>query len=181
MKQLFSIITCLAALVIACASCDDTKTYAEELADQKAAIQQFMADSSFTVVDTLPSVVPWPKGVYYKTETGVYVHVVDTGRCVNKNIPKNTLYTLRYVEVAMDGERGYYNIDGTGDPLEILYNNVDTDAEYGDCAAWHEGLDYVGDKGCIQMIVPASQGFSAYSNSSVLTAKYYELHYTLWK
>ncbi|MCX6307369.1 MAG: DUF4827 family protein [Bacteroidia bacterium] len=181
MRKIFPFVALLALLAIAISSCDSNLTYANQLDAEKSSIKKFIADSSFQVVDAVPSIVPWPDGVYYLTKSGLYVHVIDTGASVSKSIQTNTVISVRFVEIDMAGVQGYTNMYGTGDPVELLYNNVSTSATFGDCKAWHEGLTYVGDGGCIQMIVPASLGWSMYTSTAALTAKFYELRYTFWK
>jgi hypothetical protein len=181
MRKILSVAAFFTLLAIAFSSCSSSLTYANQLAEEKSSIKDFIATNNFKVVDTIPSVVPWPDGVYYLTESGLYIHVVDTGLFVNTAIETNTVISVRFDETDMSGEQGYTNMYGTGDPVELLYNNVSTTATYGDCLAWHEGLDYVGDGGHVQMIVPASLGWSMYTTTSALTAMYYELRYTFWK
>jgi len=181
MRKIFSVAALFALLAIALSSCSSSLTYANQLADEKTSIKDFITTNHYKVVDTIPSVVPWPDSVYYLTKSGLYVHVLDTGAFVNKSIQTNTVISVRFNETDMAGEQGYTNMYGTGDPVELLYNNVSSSATYGDCLAWHEGLDYVGDGGRIQMIVPASLGWSMYTSSTALTAMYYELRYTFWK
>ncbi len=181
MRKLFPVAALLALLAIAISSCDSNLTYANQLDAEKTSIKDFISRNNYKVVDTIPSIVPWPTGVYYLTKSGLYVHVIDTGAFVNKAIQTNTVISVRFLENDMAGELGYTNMYGAADPVELLYNNVSTSATYGDCKAWHEGLTYVGDGGNIQMIVPASLGWSMYTSSAALTAKFYELKYTFWK
>ncbi len=181
MRKIFPVAALLALVAMAISSCSSSLTYANQLDEEKTSIKDFIATNQYKVVDTIPSVVPWPDGVYYLTESGLYVHVLDTGKFVNKSIQTNTVISVRFVETDMAGEQGYTNMYGTGDPVELLYNNVSSSVTYGDCLAWHEGLDYVGDGGRIQMIVPASLGWSMYTSSAALTAMSYELSYTFWK
>lgn len=181
MRKIFPVIALLALVAIAISSCSNSLTYANQLAEEKTAIQDFITNNNYKVVDTIPTVVPWPDGVYYLTKSGLYVHVLDTGLVVNKSIETNTVISVRFVETELNGNIGYSNMYGTGDPIELLYNNVSSSSSFGDCLAWHEGLDYVGDGGRIQMIVPASIGWSMYTSSLALTAMSYELSYTFWK
>lgn len=185
MRKIFPVAALFALLAIAMSSCDSNLTYANQLDAEKQSIKDFIANNNYKVVDTIPSVVPWPTGIYYLTESGLYVHVLDTGKLVNKAIETNTVVSVRFTETDMSGVQGYTNMNGTGEPVELLYNNVSTntdlDATFADCLAWHEGLDFVGDGGRIQMIVPASIGWSMYTTTLALTAKFYELRYTFWK
>jgi hypothetical protein len=183
MRKIFPFAALLALLALAISSCDSNLTYANQLSAEKTSIKDFIANNNYKVVDTIPSVVPWPTGVYYLTKSGLYVHVLDTGTFVNKKIETNTVISVRFTETSMAGVQGYTNMNGTGDPVELLYNNVSTNTkvDFADCKAWHEGLTYVGDGGRIQMIVPASLGWSMYTSTAALTAKFYELRYAFWK
>ncbi|MCX6308244.1 MAG: DUF4827 family protein, partial [Bacteroidia bacterium] len=178
MRKIFPLVTLIALLAVAISSCDSNLTYANQLDAEKQSIKDFISNNNYQVVDTIPSIVPWPTGVYYLTKSGLYVHVLDTGAYVNKAIQTNTVINVRFVETDMAGVTGYTNMSGTGNPVELLYNNVSTSATFGDCKAWHEGLTYVGDGGHVQMIVPASLGWSMYTSTAALTAKFYELRYT---
>lgn len=172
----------IVVIFIALSSCNDQATYAEMLADEKSSIQNFIDEKGIIVTSDYPDEIPFPDNVYYLTETGLYIHVIDTGRAVNDSLPKNTVVLVRFVETDMEGDTTYSNMFGTSDPYEILYNNVQTKASYGDCKAWHEPLTYVGDGGHVNLIVPTKLGMSMYLNSSTkLTACFYDLRYTFWK
>ena len=181
MRKFFPIAALIALLAFAISSCDSDLTYANQLEAEKTSIKDFIANNNIKVVKTIPTIVPWPTGVYYLTKSGLYVHVLDTGALVNKALETNTVISVRFTETNMSGVKGFTNMSGTGDPVELLYNNVSSSATFGDCLAWHEGLDFVGDGGSIQMIVPASIGWSMYTSTTALTAMFYELSYTFWK
>lgn len=180
MKQRFCVMALVAMLSGSVFyACSDSKTYAEKLADQNESIASFMKRHGYMVTHEVPTVVPWPDGVFYQTESGLYVHVLDTGTRVIDTIPDNTLITIRYEETYMNDTSLYCNMYSSDSPCEILYNNVNSSASYQDCKAWHEALDYVGDKGHVYLIVPASIGWSAYSDD--VTAAFYDLRYAFWK
>ena len=180
MKQRFIIFALFAVFVAAgiISSCSSSETYAEELKSENSSISTFLSDRGYTVVSVKPKTVPWPDGVFFQDSLGLYVHVVDTGTCIIDSIPRNTVICVRYVETSMAGDTTYSNMYDSGDPAEILYNNISS-VTWGDCKAWHEALRYVGDKGHVQLIVPADLGMSTYSSS--LTARYYDLRYTFWR
>lgn len=176
MKQQFCILALFAMLAGTFYSCDDTKTYAEELADENASIKSFMNLRHYTVTNEIPTTVPWPDNVFYKTESGMYIHVLSTGTGVVDTIPYNRPICVRFQEYYMNDSTGYSNMNGSDSPYEILYNNVNSSATYGDCLAWHEALDYVGyDGGHAYIIAPSKVGWSAYS--SEVTAAFYDLRY----
>ncbi|MDD4921032.1 MAG: DUF4827 family protein [Bacteroidales bacterium] len=180
MKQRFCIFALLALLAGCFLSCNDTKTYAEQLAEEEASIDAFMDLRGYTLTSVVPDEVPWPEGVFYKTESGLYVHVVDTGKCV-KTIPRNTPISVRYVEMSMDNDSTYGNMDSPFEPFHINYGKVSSSVSFGNCQAWHEALDYVGDGGYVYIIAPAEIGMSAYTGNSELTARFYELRYDFWE
>lgn len=181
MKRIHGLFLLLIILGGIALSCSDTQTYAEQLANEKSDIKAFMKERGYTVTTKYPDTIPFPKGVFYKTESGLYIHVLDTGAHVIDTIPTDTPIEIRYLETSMDGDTTYSNMYNSNDPYEIFYNNVQTSTTYGDCKAWHEGLTYVGDGGWVYMIVPSKLGMSAYSSStSTLVPCFYELRYKFW-
>ncbi|MCE5175053.1 MAG: DUF4827 family protein [Bacteroidales bacterium] len=178
MKQRFCIFALFAILAGAFYSCSDSETYAEQLAAEKASISAFMKSRGYTVTSTIPKKVPWPDSVFYKTESGLYIHVIDTGTYFIDTIPKNRPICVRYFEINMDGDTTYGNMNSAAFPEVINYNNVCSATTYGDCLAWHEALTYVGNNGHVLIIAPADLGMSYYSStSSSLAAYFYELRF----
>ncbi|MCK9310647.1 MAG: DUF4827 domain-containing protein [Bacteroidales bacterium] len=177
MKQRFYIFALFAILSGTLYSCSDTETYAEQLAAEKASISAFMKSRGYTVTSTIPKDVPWSDGIFYKTESGLYIHVIDTGTYFIDTIPKNRPICVRYLEINMDEDTTYSNMYSSIPPMDINYNNVCSSTTYGDCLAWHEALDYVGNNGHVFIIAPANIGMSYYTNTSALTACFYELRF----
>lgn len=194
MKKLTLILTgfLCSVLPLWISSCDDSKTYAEQLEEEEEYIRLFMNKHEFVTTENIPDTVPWidanNRRLFYKTEDGLYIHVLDTGLSVG-TIKKNTLVCVRYTEMSVKGDSvTYSNMNSSYDPVEINYGTVYTGGSYtssyywGDCEAWHKGLDYVGDYGHVMMIVPSDLGMPAYMNSNTeLLAHYYELCYTFWR
>lgn len=168
-------------LVVSLVACDKTETYADQLALEKSTIKAFMNDSGYTVTTVYPDTIPFPDGVFYKNEEGLYIHVIDTGYSVQKYIPKNTPYEVRYLEINLSTRAVLQNMYGaTNDAFEIFYNYIQSTVSYGDCKAWHQALSYVGDHGHVYLIVPTSLGMSVYSSTTKsLTPCFYELRYKL--
>ncbi|HKL92893.1 MAG: DUF4827 family protein [Bacteroidales bacterium] len=169
----------LCMLMVGLSACDDTKTYAEQLADEKESIQVFMENRGYTVSRDEPETVPYPEGVFYLTESGLYIHVLDTGALVETPLETNREFTVRFYEVSMDGDTIYQDMAGSSQPYKLYYNTVQSARSHGDCLAWHEPLSYVGDGGHVYIIAPTKLGMSMYTSSStVLTPRFYELRYT---
>lgn len=167
-------------LVLSFMACDNTETYADQLAIEKATIKEFMKDSGYTVTSVYPDTIPFPEGVFFKNEEGLYIHVIDTGSSVPLSIPRNTLYLIRFMELNLMEKTVIHNMYGaTNNPKEIFYNNIQITVSHGDCKAWHQALRYVGDGGHVYLIVPTSLGMPVYSSTTrSLTPCFYELRYT---
>ncbi len=180
----------LLAFTLLLASCNkDVITYAEQLEAEQESIHQFMDNNDFLKIDSVPSQIPWEdeegRKLFYLSESGLYLHVVDTGLQAGKT-QKNTLVCIRYIERSMEGDTSYTNMHYATDPIEIYFNTVSTGTTsstyfWGDCKAWHEPLNYVGDLGHVMIIAPAGIGMPYYSAGNTMMARYYELRYTFWK
>lgn len=180
----------LLAFTLLLASCNkDVITYAEQLEAEQESIHQFMDNNDFLKIDSVPSQIPWEdeegRKLFYLSESGLYLHVVDTGLQAGKT-QKNTLVCIRYIERSMEGDTSYTNMHYATDPIEIYFNTVSTGTTsstyfWGDCKAWHEPLNYVGDLGHVMIIAPAGIGMPYYSAGNNMIARYYELRYTFWK
>jgi len=182
MNRLTLYLSCFLMVATGLVSCDDTETYAEQLAQEKEDIKSFMKERGYTTTSTYPDTIPFPEGVFYRTSSGLYIHVLDTGTSIRSYIPENTVYLVRFLETDMSGDTIYQNInDASGDPYTIYYDNVQTSVSYGDCEAWHEPLEYIGNEGHVYLIVPTELGMPVYSSTTTsLTPCFYELRYTLW-
>lgn len=191
MKKLSSF---LSVLLLACSvvfiACDEQKTYAEQLEEMQDNIKSFMSIHDYKITETIPESVPWIDAdstrLFYETESGLYIHLIDTGLQAG-GVKKGTVLSVRYSEMSVNGDSvTYSNMRGSYEPVEICYGTVNTGSSssyyWGDCQAWHEPLEYVGDYGHVMIIAPADIGMPIYNNSSTeLLAHYYELKYTFWR
>lgn len=177
-------------LLLPLMACNKQKTYAEQLDEMQRDITSFMANHRFVATDKLPQGCPWVDSegheLFYQTESGLYIHVADTGRQAG-GVKKGQEIAVRYTEMSVRGDTvTYSNMKGSHDPQIINYGTVYTGSGstyfWGDCQAWHEALDYVGDYGRVKLIVPTDLGMPIYNQSQVqLLAHYYELSFTFWR
>ncbi|MCC8186817.1 MAG: DUF4827 domain-containing protein [Bacteroides sp.] len=87
-------------------SCDNSKTYAEKLADERKAINKYIADHNIKVIpeeeflkDTVTDV---SKNEYVYFDTGVYMQIVDRGtEEVTDTFRNNDIVLARYVEYSI--------------------------------------------------------------------------------
>lgn len=187
-KTIILTISCI--LLLAFSSCQDYKTYAQQLEEMEEYIEDFMKQHDYVITETKPDAVPWldDKGrrMFYETETGVYMHVIDTGLQAG-HVKKGQVVCVRYTEMSVKGDSiTYSNLNSAYEPVEICFGTVNTGGNYsyywGDCPAWHEALTYVGDYGHVMLIAPTDQGMPIYNNSQIeLLSHFYELKFTFWK
>ena len=84
MKKLTLFFLSLLACGLAIQACDNTKTYAEMLEDEKDAIKAFIRDSSITVISQTEfyrndSTTDVNKNEYVQLASGVYMQIIDKG------------------------------------------------------------------------------------------------------
>ena len=187
MKTLRTTILLLAAVLTGLTACSKYKTYAQQLEEMEDSIDAFMLAHDYVEVPTMPASVPWTdsqgRRQFYKTSSGLYLHVADTGYSAG-HVKKGQVVYVRYTEMSVKGDSiTYSNMKGASPPVEICYGTVNTGMSnnyyWGDCQAWHEPLQYVGDYGHVMVIAPTDLGMPVYNQSQAeLLAHYYELRYT---
>ncbi|MCD8081367.1 MAG: DUF4827 domain-containing protein, partial [Bacteroides sp.] len=103
-------------------SCDNSKTYAEKLADERKAINKYIADHNIKVIleeeflkDTVTDV---SKNEYVYFDTGVYMQIVDRGtEEVTDTFRNNDIVLARYVEYSIMTGDTIIDITDTSNPL----------------------------------------------------------------
>lgn len=182
MKKLQFVLPVLCSLFIFLISCKDEETYAEQLANEKKEIADYISWKGIKVVKTLPQGDSWPEDEYYLTDNGLYINVEKIGDNPDSVLAVNKEICIRFTEKDLSVNNDtitYTNIGNNAEPVTIYYNNVQN-TSYGDCSAWHEALSYVGDNSIVHMIVPSKLGWSTYYNNT-LTPRYYYIRYTYAK
>ena len=107
MKFVFRTLLALAALTLTISACTDDQTYAKDLANEKKLIADFIKRNNITVVETMPEV--WAPGVFYKTKSGLYFRLTETGDTTKKI----EAFINDSLEIGLDGfminsnEKGY--------------------------------------------------------------------------
>ena len=102
MKKLTLFFFALLAVCLAFQACDNSKTYAEMLEEEKDAIKAFIKDSSIVVISqsefyAQDSTTDVSRNEYVQLASGVYMQIVDKG---------STNHTYLNGEM-MDAERSY--------------------------------------------------------------------------
>ena len=168
MKRISHLFFLVFLMSLLASSCSSTKTYAELLDDEKAAIKAYINRNNIEVVSTFPTDTPWVKNgksIYVLTSSGLYFHMVNQGDTTNKDtlVLKNTVVP-RFMQ---------YTLSAVADTISN-WSTIDypypSDFTYGDltqsCKAFHEAASYLKRNDTeAKLIVPSSIGFSTELNS----------------
>lgn len=181
MKKLTLFFLALFAVSFAFQACDNTKTYAEMLDDEKDAIKAFIKDSNIVVISqsefyARDSTTDVSKNEYVQLASGVYMQIVDKGSSNPADtIKPNDVILVRFEErglMAVDGVKSY--LSNLNDPTlvdEFKYTVTSSSIagiftkgymylSYGTSvpAGWLVALSYVRDGAHVKLIVPSKMG-----------------------
>ncbi|AVM53249.1 uncharacterized protein DUF4827 [Bacteroides zoogleoformans] len=181
MKKLTLFFFALFALGLAFQACDNTKTYAEMLEDEKNAIKAFIKDSNIVVISqsefyAQDSTTDVSKNEYVQLASGVYMQIVDKGSAnPADSIKPNDLILVRFEEhglMAVNGSKSYlsnlseptivdeFRYTVTSSSIAGLFIQGYMRASYGTSvpAGWLVALSYVRDGAHVKLIVPSKMG-----------------------
>ncbi len=146
-------------------SCSNTKTYAQQLDDEQALIKAYIKRNNINVLTSLPANKDWHDNDYYKSGSGIYFHLVDSGSTMDTTTIrlKNTVVP-RYKQYALalnsDTISNWNTIDFPY-PADFVYGDLSQS-----CKAFQEAATYMKrNDSQAKIIVPSSIGFTADQNS----------------
>lgn len=182
MKKIFAFIYSLMALTIIFYACDDTKTYAEMMEEEDNAIEEFIRDSSITVISQSQfyandSVTDVSKNEYVQLASGVYMQIVNKGSVnLADTIRPNEEVLVRFSEYSLfDKQITISNLDlpymvdrfryvVSSSSIAGIFSTEDVGAMYyyyGSTtvpAGWLAALAYIRDGAHVKLIVPHKMG-----------------------
>ncbi len=195
MKRGFNVLLILfAGMVIL--SCGNMKSYTEMLEDEKKAISRLIDREGLEILKNMPSDYKFAPNEYVKLDNDVYLQIVDTGDgtratqystrilcrfTANRFMMDSTTYQTRFSNFGP-------NSNGTS-PVEFLYGSVSVIAQssstdYQDALegfmseGMQAGLEYVGNKGKVRLIVPFKVG-SSYDQQNGYPVHFENLEYKI--
>ena len=200
MKNILGLLTFALLTFVMFPSCDDSKTYAEMMEEERELIKQFMADSSFYSVDNMPADTVFAPKEFLLFSDGLYMQIEDKGS--GKSFESGMEVTVRFTELRLhDGvvisnnkssAQGLnpdvfrYQVSGsTQSGIFIAENDSETSymaSLYGSTAVpsgWLVPLKYIKDGGKVRLIVPHKLGQS--DALYYVYPCYYELQYGISK
>ena len=188
MKKLYIVILCVLGLAFVTQSCNKTKTYAQYLKEENKAIDKFISQNKFTVLENFPTNSVFKSNEFYRDPaTGVYYNIVELGDTASANMAKlgEEIYVrfsgLRYFASANDSTK-YSNTDPIRSPFPetIIYRgpvSVNNRSLYSNTTpAWAVPLTRIGHTGKVKMIVPFNMG-SASDQQNYSTTYYDNVEY----
>lgn len=147
-------------------SCSNTKTYAQQLDDEQALIKAYIKRNNINVLTSLPANKNWRENDYYKSGSGLYFHLVDSGKLATPGDTLKSKYTVvpRYKQYALalnSDTISYWNTIDFAFPSDFIYEDYTQS-----CLGFQEAVKYMKRIDSeAKLIVPSSLGFSTDKNS----------------
>ncbi len=196
MKKLTLFFFALLAVCLAFQACDNSKTYAEMLEEEKDAIKAFIKDSSIVVISqsefyAQDSTTDVSRNEYVQLASGVYMQIVDKGSTNPADTVKpNDLILVRFEEqglIAVGGVKSYITDINTDCLDEFRYSVTSSSIAglftkglyayyHGSSvpAGWLVALNYIRNGAHVKLIVPSKMGQSDAMRD--VHPYYYDLH-----
>ena len=178
MKKLTLFFFALLAVCFAFQACDNSKTYAEMLEEEKDAIKAFIKDSSIVVISqsefyAQDSTTDVSRNEYVQLASGVYMQIVDKGSTNPADtIKPNDLVLVRFEEQGLISGTYLSNLNSPTIVDEFRYTVTSSSIagiftqgymlmtyQYSAVpAGWLVALSYVRDGAHVKLIVPSKMG-----------------------
>jgi len=175
MKLITKIFVVTITLGVFFSSCIDEVTYSDQLKTEKDLIAAFISRNNITVVTEKPTQVPYPENVYYKTQSGLYINIVDAGETTGDSLEIYDELVFRYLKYTLTENAdtaSYLNTLESREPVSFyFYDFTQTQS----CKGWHEAASYMKYNNAVARIIVYSKlGFS--SDLSAVIPYGYEIY-----
>ena len=185
MKKIIGGIAFLVLVSIVAASCSKSETYADKLKKERKAINRLIDNNGFKIIYTYPKDGVFKENEFFHdSNSGIYLHVVDSGNGTRASKEHRTGVLVRYKNTIrpMYSDTVFYQNTGqsvseTNDWIDFNYNQTTSYISYYESAGYSNyffkspgmvaPLEYVGDGAIVKLIVPFDSG-------SGFQASYYE-------
>ena len=195
MKKLTLFFFALLAVCLAFQACDNSKTYAEMLEEEKDAIKAFIKDSSIVVISqsefyAQDSTTDVSRNEYVQLASGVYMQIVDKGSTNPADtIKPNDLILVRFMEYGLMEQAvtlsnlneptvvDEFRYTVTSSSIAGLFTQGYMLMAYSSSAVpagWLVALSYIRDGAHVRLIVPSKMGHT--SAMQQVYPYYYDLH-----
>ena len=178
MKKLTLFFLALITVCLGFQACDDTKTYAEMLEEEKDGIKDFIKKNNIKVISqsefyAKDSMTDVSKNEYVQLASGVYMQIVDKGsENIADTVKNNDLILVRFLEYnILSKDTTLSNLNEPAIVDEFKYTMSSSSiagiftqgymlAYYNSSvpAGWLVPLSYVRDRAHVKLIVPSKMG-----------------------
>ncbi|WP_321333468.1 DUF4827 domain-containing protein [uncultured Bacteroides sp.] len=180
MKKLTLLFIALLSVGALFQACDNTKTYADMLADEKDAINAFIKDNNIKVISQAEfekdTVTDLATNEYVGFSNGVYMQIVDRGE--GDTVKSRDVILVRFMEYDIlqkdttsvsnydtDGWVDAFNYTASGTTVSGQFTEGNMLSAYGGNvpAGWLIPLKYIRDRAHVKLIVPSKMGHTVAS------------------
>lgn len=177
MKKLTLFFFALLAVCLGFQACDNTKTYAEMLDDEKNVINEFIKKNNIKVISQSEfyeqdSTTNVAENEYVQLASGVYMQIVDGGPVKTDTVKNNDQVLVRFMEYSLfDADTVVSNLHEPAVVDEFRYTVSSSSiagrfvqgymySYYGSSvpAGWLVPLTYVANRAHVKLIVPSKMG-----------------------
>jgi len=188
MRKTVIFVLSFTTLVVVNIACNKQKSTQEYLREEKKAIERYIDREGIIVVTTYPKST-YPNGQfkaneYFKTNEGLYIHVVDSGNGQRVKLREEVQVRfdyMYYVKTFVSGDTSRLTLPFYYFPQQFIYGQSNYGKSSADlsCDGWAIPLAYVGEGAIVDLIIPSALGTS-YDNSypNFNTVFYRNLTYT---
>jgi hypothetical protein len=162
MRKFLIIISWFVALLWVAASCNESKTMQEYLREEKKAIERFIGNNDFVVLKNYPADGVFKENEYFRTQDGLYIHVVDSGNGNRVKSREEVTVRFEFMEQIKTNDTIMWNDTGNKTdpdyPYSFIYDIYQSYSGGRVCYGWVYPLSYVGEHAIVDLIVPSSLG-----------------------
>ena len=151
-------------------SCNKSKTYAQNLDEEKKRIERFINENDIKVLREYPKdSVFKEKEFFFDTSSGVYYNVIDSGNGRRIKVGDEIFVRFNGLKYIANKDTLKYSNINSLQPEILVYGNTSTYTS----VAWVAPLKNMGDRGRVKMIVPFKMGMA--SDIQTYKTAYYEM------
>ena len=160
-------------------ACDDNKSYAEMLKDERDAIERLIDEEGIVVLDEYPADGVFAENEFYLMDNDVYINVIDSGNGDHMGSRQNVICRFK-ARVFMNDTLEWDGFGSSAFPVTMVcsyssyYNTIQAYASSEDgnnylsnfvSEGLASGLQYVGDSSEVKLIVPFKVSSSMFTQS----------------
>ncbi|GHT62439.1 hypothetical protein FACS189451_06800 [Bacteroidia bacterium] len=161
-KTLISIIMSIVSLTYLLTACDSNKSLQQKLQEEKRAIDRYISRNGLVILNEYPKDGVFKEKEFFKTNDGLYIHVVDSGGRKVQPLRDEVTVRFEYRHDILESDTSivYWDKSGLVYPYSFKYGLSQSYKVSGSlvCTGWVIPLQYVGEYGVLDLIIPSSLG-----------------------